>query len=107
MDKGNGSGSDVVKLALEAGDDWRIRDREFEDKTVIGPAVCDAVAGLEVHECEFEETPEMVFWEGPPHMTIGVIHLENVAFRRCHFRGIAFMGPAAQVAEWRATIGGR
>ena len=106
MDKGDGFGSDAVKLALEAGEDWRINDRKFEDKTVIGPAVCVAIAGVEMNECDFEENAEMVFWEGPPHMTIGVIHLDNVSFRRCHFRGIAFIGPAAQVAQWRATIGG-
>jgi hypothetical protein len=102
--EGNGKSSGVVKLALEAGDDWRIRNRTFEDVEIVGPAVCAMISGVSLDGCTFEESAEMVFWEAPDHGVIGLVGLESCTFRNCRFRGVAFLGVAEDVQEWRASV---
>lgn len=102
---GNGSEREIVKLAIEAGDDWRIRNRKWSNKEIVGPAVC-ALSNCSITNSSFEESAEMIIWAAPTgHPVIGLVGLENVGFDNCHFRGVAFVVPPNEVEAMRGRLG--
>ena len=101
---GNGSEREIVKLAVEAGDDWRIRNRKWSNKEIVGPAVC-AISNCSISNSSFEESAEMIIWAAPTdHAVIGLVALEGVEFDNCHFRGVAFVVPPNEVETMRRQL---
>ena len=103
---GSGSEQEIIKLAVEAGDDWRIRNRKWVNKQIVGPAVC-ALSHCSITNSTFEETAEMIVWAAPKDQAIiGLVGLEHVEFDHCSFRGVSFLAPQDEVEAIRQQFRG-
>jgi hypothetical protein len=98
---------EVIRLALIADTDATVRDREFADCQINGPAVMVA------HSCEFtncgwDGEPESLFWEIPPprSLVIGAVLVQGCRFIGCRFSGVGIAGPPDAIAKWRKGLTG-
>lgn len=85
---------DVIKLATEADQNYKIRGRVFDGVDIHGPAVCVLIGGQgELTNCTFDAPPTMTFWEAPDRDLVGLIRIQDTSFRNCRFFGVGFVGP--------------
>lgn len=83
-----------LSSAVEAGRTFVARKTEFEDCDIYGPGVLVLAEGTfrdTFHKCDWEEEWE-AFWPATKRgRYVGIIALENCTFRRCNFKGVAFV----------------
>ena len=72
-----------------------IEGRTIEDCTIIGPTMILMGGATIIQSCGFDAPPDILVVEtGPnPRGLVGAILVKDTVFRRCHFRGIGFVGP--------------
>ncbi|SDW32378.1 hypothetical protein SAMN04487912_102324 [Arthrobacter sp. cf158] len=85
-----------------------IRDHQFEDCLIIGPAVLALTGESSLIDCTFDGEMDALLWEIPstrPYVT-GAIQVDGSTFTRCRFQLIGFAGPQAFVDKFRAGTAG-
>jgi hypothetical protein len=95
--------SEVIRLALLAGDDAAIRDQEFVDCTIKGPAVIFLGDGARLDHNTLEGGPG-VLWELDPAKQpniVGAILIERTAFVGCTFTNVGIVGPKEVIDKFR------
>jgi hypothetical protein len=91
-----------------------IRDREFTDSLVQGPAVVLSTgAGVLFDSCnftgrsgteDFEATLDALLIVLPEGPVTGLIGLDGVTFRNCSLENIGIAGTKSVIAEMRASL---
>jgi len=85
-----------------------VRDREFEDCLIQGPAVLLPFGeGAVFSECNItamDARPDAVFLEIPDGPRNGCVGLSNVTFRHCSFENIGIAGLPDDLARMREQI---
>jgi hypothetical protein len=83
-----------LSSAVEAGRTFVARRTEFDNCDIYGPGVFVLAEGSvenTFHKCDWEEEWR-AFWPATkPERYVGVVALENCIFRRCSFKGVAFV----------------
>lgn len=99
--------SEVVRLALLAGDEAAIRDTNFTDCDVHGAAIIYLGNDTRMAHCKWDGDPDAVFWEIAPdrQSIVGAIHLERVSFVGCRFTAVGIAVPRADMAKVKAGFG--
>jgi hypothetical protein len=99
---------EVIRLALLAGGEGAIRDKEFADCDLHGPAVLFLGDDATVSRCQWDGDMDSVLWVIPANRTriTGAIHVERTTFVGCRFRKVGIAVPEAAVAQVRAGFGG-
>lgn len=96
---------EALLLAEVADKDSRIRDREFHNAHLLGPAVIAPLRNVAIHRCRFDAEPEALFIEVDDDRTLtGVIGLEDVTFEDCAFKNVAIVGTRASIEKLRAGL---
>jgi hypothetical protein len=86
--------AEVVRIALVAGDDAVVRDTEFIDCDIRGPAVLliQGEASRLTHNT-ITGDPDALRWDVPTsRQVIGAILAENCQFVGCRFTNVGFTG---------------
>jgi len=96
---------EVVRLALLAGNGSTIRDHQFTDCDVHGPAV---VFGGDFVHTRFDGEAHALIWEFAPTQTgvIGAILLENCRFVGCRFHNVGMIASPGEAEATRRAIRG-
>jgi hypothetical protein len=97
---------EVVSLALIAGSDGAVRDVEFVDCQVNGPALI-VPRDSEFTDCGWDTNDvEALLWEIAPSRTIviGPVLVERCRFLACRFTRVGIAGPAAAITQWRESL---
>ncbi len=84
-----------------------IRDAEFVDCDVHGPAVVGLISHVTFEQCGFDAPPEALFIPAEDRTYVGIIGLENVRFFRCRFHGVGLLAPAEMVEGFSAGLRSR
>jgi hypothetical protein len=94
---------EVIRLALLAGDDGVIRDCEFVDCTIKGPAVLYVGEGARFDTNSFDGG-EGVLWELDPvkqPRIVGAILIERSTFIGCAFTNVGIAGAKETIDKFR------
>jgi aspartate carbamoyltransferase regulatory subunit len=84
----------TVRLADEVGDGVIIEGKTYENCVIDGPAIILLISNIEMSDIDLGGEPDHVLIEMPENReVIGIIGLQNVAFRRCTFNRIGIMAP--------------
>ncbi len=96
---------EVVRLALLAATASAIRDHQFTDCDVHGPAV---VFGGDFVRTSFDGEADSLIWELAPSQqrVIGAIVLENCRFVGCRFHNVGIIAAAGEAEATRRAIRG-
>jgi hypothetical protein len=97
---------EVVRIALVAGDEGTIRDAEFVDCDIHGPAVISGAGRFA--SCKWVEGDfDSVIWPIPPQRQrlTGVVVLEGCSFVGCRFHNVGIATPEAAIPEIKAGFG--
>jgi hypothetical protein len=91
---------ETLRIADYARDEGVVRDMEFEDCTVRGPAVLVPLRGVEIGDCRFDADLERLFWTtSPGEPPAGGIGLENCIFRTCRFEKVGLGGTPESIRQ--------
>src|SRR4051794_36394802 len=94
---------EVVRIANLAGPDATIRDTEFADCQINGPAILAPVGPLDLNNCTFDGDIDALFWElAPGQALIGAVLLDGCRFIGCRFSLVGLVGDAEAIAKLRA-----
>ena len=98
---------EVIRIALVAGDAAAVRDKEFADCDVHGPAVLFLGEGTAIESCGWDGDFDAIVWElsANRQRIIGAIHVENSSFVGCRFRNVGIAVPKAAIPQIRAGFG--
>lgn len=95
----------TIRISDLAGDDDILRDKTFEDCTIIGPAVIAPLGVGLLKDCTFEAHPDTFLIPiHTPRGVVGPIGLEGCVFRRCTFRRIGIVCFHDHCDEYRRQI---
>lgn len=101
---------DVVRITDHVGPDSYVRGERFEDATIVGPAMLALDHDVTVRGCTLwmpGSDPTSVFIEVPVGQRIvGVVGLADVAFERCEFQNIAWIGTRNTLDLFRRDLFG-
>jgi hypothetical protein len=98
---------EVIRIALVAGDEAAIRDKEFADCDIHGPGILYLGDGATLDGGTWDGPLDALLWEIPPgrSVVIGAIHVENSSFIGCRFTNVGIAAHAAAVPQIRAGFG--
>jgi hypothetical protein len=84
---------EVVRLALVAGDEGVIREMEFIDCQIKGPAVV-LLSGCRLSHNNIRGDQSALRWDVDPARSrvIGAVLIENCVFTGCTFENVGFTG---------------
>jgi hypothetical protein len=99
--------AEVIRIALLAGDEGAIRDTEFVDCDIHGPAVLYSAEGGKISSCSWDGDFDSVIWAlGPTRQRIvGAVALERCSFVGCRFRNVGLAVPEAAIPDVKAGFG--
>lgn len=83
-----------------------IRDTEFRNCVIYGPAILTPMDGTSLVESYFTSALDEMLWEILPgrETVVGVIALERCTMSGCRFVEIGFAGPQAFLEKFREGI---
>lgn len=92
----------VIRIVDDVDAESWIRDREYRDAVILGPAVLLPAGGVVMQNVSFSGIPDSIFIELPPGKPAqGVVGLQSVTFVDCVFHDIAIIGTAQTLALYR------
>ena len=96
---------EVVRLALLAENGSAIRDHQFSDCDVHGPAV---VFGGDFVHTSFDGEADSLIWELAPSQkgVVGAILLDNCRFVGCRFHNVGIIASPGEAEATRRAIRG-
>jgi hypothetical protein len=96
----------VVRLADLTITDFAIRDKEFRNCYVLGPAVLAATGDTQFRDCTFDGEVEGLLWEIPPSraVIIGAIEVNNCLFSGCRFQAVGFAGGPEFISKFKQGV---
>jgi hypothetical protein len=91
---------EVVRLALVAGDEAAIRDHNFSDCDIHGPAVLFPARDTTFSHCSWDGTPDHIVWRLAPEQeaVVGAILMERCQFVGCRLHKVGLAPPPDQAA---------
>lgn len=96
---------DVIRIVDRVDEDGRIRNQTFEECEIRGPAMLALeVEPITLEACSFGGTFDSIFHLTEKPEIRGAIGLRNVAFRRCVFEQIGFIGPPEVIEKFGQDI---
>jgi hypothetical protein len=100
---------EVVNLALLASNDGAVRDVEFVDCQINGPAVIFARGQSAFTHCQWDaaDGADSLLWEIAPgrNAIVGAVLVEDCRFVDCRMTRVGIAGPPDVIALWRADLG--
>jgi hypothetical protein len=92
----------VIRIVDEVGIESWVKDREFSDAVILGPAVLLPAGGVKMERVAFAGDANSIFIEIPADKPVqGVVGLQRVTFTDCLFHDIAIIGTAETLALYR------
>jgi hypothetical protein len=92
----------VIRIVDEVDAESWIKDREYRDAVILGPAVLLPSGGVKLERVGFSGEPDSIFIELPPGKPVqGVVGLQHVTFVDCLFHDVAIIGTAATLNLYR------
>jgi hypothetical protein len=98
---------EVIRIALLAGDEGAIRDKEFADCDIHGPAVLFLDEGTVMNACQLDGPFDAVVLELSPGRTrlMGVVHVQRTSFIGCRFHNVGIAAMPAQISIIKSGFG--
>jgi hypothetical protein len=98
---------EVVRIALIASDKGTIRDTEFVDCDIHGPAVIFAGGEGHIESCQWDGDFDSIIWPISPERQrlSGAVVLERCSFVGCRFRNVGIAAQEAAIPEIKAGFG--
>lgn len=95
-----------LQIAMLAADGGVVRDCEFVDCDVRGPAVL-ILDRATVADCSWDGSLDAICWTIEPQraQVRGATVVEGCTFHGCRFHNVGVAAPAAQIAQIRAGFG--
>jgi hypothetical protein len=92
----------TVRIVDDVDDESWIKDREYRDAVIVGPAVLLPSGGVKMERVAFSGEAASIFIELPPGKAVqGVVGLQNVTFTDCLFHDVAIIGTSEMLALYR------
>jgi hypothetical protein len=97
--------NEVIRLPELAVTEPIIKDADFDNCLILGPAVVVPL-GVNFVSSTFEGDPEALFWEVPKNRqnVVGAIALLNCTFNKCRFSGVGIAGPRDALEQFREAV---
>jgi hypothetical protein len=94
---------EVIRIALLAGDEAVVCDREFVDCDVKGPAMVFIGNGVRMDSNRFPDGDAVLLELDPAQhpRIVGAILLERVSFVGCTFTNVGIIGPKSTIDLFR------
>ena len=98
---------EIIRIALVADQNGAIRDAEFADCHITGPAVI-LPRGCEFTGCSFDGDVDAILWEVPAtrREVVGPVLVDGCRFVGCRFMLVGIAGAPDAIADFRQGLAG-